>query len=92
MAELSEDTKFQVSIKTMIGIGVALATLIGMYYTLQEEIEEAKLLPEPPVSRTEYDLKDELIRESIMNTEEKVQENSQKLDKIDEKLYEIIKK
>ena len=92
MAELSEDTKFLVSIKTMIGIGVALATLIGMYYTLQEEIEEAKLLPEPPVSRTEYDLKDELIRKSIMNTEEKVEENSQKLDKIDEKLYEIIKK
>ena len=92
MAELSEDTKFQVSIKTMIGIVVALATLIGMYYTLQEEIEEAKLLPEPPVSRTEYDLKDELVRKSIMNTEEKVEENSQKLDKIDEKLYEIIKK
>tara|TARA_B100000902_G_C26846582_1_gene686044 strand:+ start:55 stop:333 length:279 start_codon:yes stop_codon:yes gene_type:complete len=92
MGELSEDTKFQISIKTMIGIGVALATLVGMYYTLQEEIDEAKLLPEPPVSRTEYDLKDELIRESIMNTEEKVQENSQKLDKIDEKLYEIIKK
>ena len=92
MAELSEDTKFQISIKTMIGIGVALATLIGMYYTLQEEIEEAKLLPEPPVSRTEYDLKDELVRKSIMNTEEKVEENSQKLDKIDEKLYEIIKK
>ena len=92
MGELSEDTKFQISIKTMVGIGVALATLVGMYYTLQEEIEEAKLLPEPPVSRTEYDLKDELIRESIMNTEEKVHENSQKLDKIDEKLYEIIKK
>ena len=92
MAELSEDTKFQVSIKTMIGIGIALATLIGMYYTLQEEIEEAKLLPEPPVSRTEYDLKDELVRKSIMNTEEKVEENSEKLDKIDEKLYEIIKK
>ena len=92
MAELSEETKLQVSIKTLIAIGAGLATLIGMYYTLQEEIEEAKLLPEPPVSRTEYDLKDELIRESIMNTEEKVQENSQKLDKIDEKLYEIIKK
>ncbi len=92
MAELSEETKLQVSIKTLIAIGVGLATLIGMYYTLQEEIEEAKLLPEPPVSRTEYDLKDELIREYIMNKEEKVQENSQKLDKIDEKLYEIIKK
>ncbi len=92
MGELSEDTKFQISVKTLIAIGVGLATLIGMYYTLQEEIEEAKLLPEPPVSRTEYDLKDELIRESIMNTEEKVQENSQKLEKIDEKSYELIKK
>ena len=92
MAELSEETKLQVSIKTLIAIGAGLATLIGMYYPLQEGIDEAKLLPEPPVSRREYDLKDELIRESIMNTEEKVQENSQKLDKIDEKLYEIIKK
>ena len=89
MAELSEDTKFQISIKTMVAIGVALATLIGMYYTLQEEIEEAKLLPEPPVSRTEYDLKDELIRESIMNTEDKVNENGDKLDKIEERLYDL---
>ncbi len=92
MAELSEETKMQVSIKTLIAISVAIFTLVGMYFALQADIEEAKILPEPPVSRTEYDLKDELIRESIMNTEEKVQENSHKLDKIDEKLYEIIKK
>ena len=92
MAELSEDTKFNISIKTLIGIGVAIFTLVGMWFALQQDIEEAKLLPEPPVSRTEYDLKDELVRKSIMNTEEKVEENSQKLDKIDEKLYEIIKK
>jgi len=92
MKELNEDTKFQLSIKTMIGIAVALSTLIGMWFMLQADIEQAKLLPEPEVSRTEYDLKDQLIRESIMNTEEKVNENSHKLDKIDEKLYEIIKK
>jgi len=52
----------------------------------------AKELPEPPVTRTEYDLKDQLIRETIMNTQSKVEENSDKLDKIDEKLYEIIEK
>jgi hypothetical protein len=92
MAELSEDTKFQISVKTLVAVSVGIAGLVGMWFALQADIEEAKLLPEPPVSRTEYDLKDELIRESIMNTEEKVQENSQKLDKIDEKLYEIIKK
>ena len=57
---------------------------------MKKEIEVAKELPKPAISRTEYDLKDQLIRETIMNTQEKVEENSQKLDKIDEKLYEII--
>ena len=89
MKELSEDTKFQLSIKSLVGIAIGLATLIGMWFTLQEDIEEAKLLPKPEVSRTEYDLKDQLIRESIMNTEEKVNENGDKLDKIEERLYEL---
>jgi|TARA_B100001094_G_scaffold254243_1_gene252913 hypothetical protein len=92
MSELSEDSKFNVSIKTLVGIGSLLLTLAGMYYTLKSDIEIAKQLPEPPVSRTEYDLKDQLIRETIISTEEKVNANSEKLDKIDEKLYEIIKK
>ena len=89
MKELSEDTKFQLSVKSLVGIAIGLATLIGMWYALQEDIEEAKLLPKPEVSRTEYDLKDQLIRESIMNTEEKVHENGNKLDKIEERLYEL---
>jgi hypothetical protein len=57
---------------------------------LKKDIELAKELPEPTISRTEYDLKDQLIRETIINTQDKVEENSDKLDKIDEKLYEII--
>ena len=89
MSELSEDTKFNISIKTLIAIGVAIFTLVGMWFALQEDIEEAKKLPEPPISRTEYDLKDELIRESIMNTEHKVNENGDKLDKIEERLYDL---
>ncbi len=89
MKELNEETKFQISVKTLIAIGVGLSTLIGMWFMLQADIEQAKLLPEPEVSRTEYDLKDQLIRESIMNTEEKVNENGDKLDKIEERLYEI---
>ncbi len=58
----------------------------------KKDIELAKELPKPPVTRTEYDLKDQLVRETIMNTQSKVQENSNKLDKIDEKLYKIIQK
>jgi len=88
--QLGENTKITLDLKT-IGIVIAGAiSLAAMYFTLQKEIEIAKELPEPTISRTEYDLKDQLIRETIMNTQEKVEENSKKLDKIDEKLYEII--
>tara|TARA_R100001443_G_scaffold13529_1_gene23519 strand:+ start:285 stop:569 length:285 start_codon:yes stop_codon:yes gene_type:complete len=89
MEELNEETKFQISIKTLIAIGVALSTLIAFYYSIQSEIEEAKLLPEPEISRMEYDMKDEMIRNSILNTEDKVNSNGDKLDKIEERLYKI---
>ena len=90
--EIGEDTKLTLDLKT-IGIVIAGAvSLVLMYTDLNKGIEEAKLLPEPAVSRTEYDLKDQLIRETIENTAEQVQENSEKLDKIDEKLYEIIQR
>ena len=89
MRELNEDTKLQLSIKTIIGIAVALSTLIGMWFALQADIKIAKELPKPEVSRTEYDLKDQLIRESIMNTEDKVNENGDKLDLIEERIYEL---
>ena len=90
--QIGEDTKFTLDLKT-IGIILAGAVSLALMYTdLNAGIEEAKLLPEAPVSRTEYDLKDQLIRETIENTAEQVEENSKKLDKIDEKLYEIIQK
>ena len=92
MSERSEESKFEISIKTLIGIGVGLSTLIGMWFALQADIQEAKELPEPEISRTEYDLKDRLIRETIMNTGKKVEENSESLKKIDDKLFEIINK
>ena len=92
MNEISEESKFEISIKTLIGIGVGLSTLIGMWFALQADIQEAKELPEPEISRTEYDLKDRLIRETIMNTGKRVEENSESLKKIDDKLFEIINK
>lgn len=89
---LSEKTQVTLDLKTIgIVIGGAIS-LAALYFTLQKDIELAKELPKPTITRTEYDLKDQLIRETIMNTQDKVQENSDKLDKIDEKLYEIIEK
>jgi len=90
--EKIKKSKFNVSVEALITIGAVVVTVVGMWYSLQADIQLAKELPEPPVSRTEYDLKDQLIRETIISTEEKVNANSDKLDKIDEKLYEIIKK
>lgn len=84
--------KLNITVENLVTIGFVIVTVTGMYFSLTQEIELAKELPEPEVSRTEYDLKDELIRSTIISTQEKVEENSEKLDKIDEKLFEIIKK
>ena len=82
--ELNKNTKFTLSIETAVSIGVTIFMIIGLWFNLQADIEEAKLLPEPPVSRTEYDLKDQMIRNSIMNTEEKVEKLEEKVDDIKE--------
>ena len=87
--ELSKDSKFAISIETLAALGVVLATAIGMWYSLQSDIDEAKRLPPAEVSRTEYDLKDELIRSAIINIESRVEDNGEKLDKIEERLYNL---
>jgi len=88
--ELNEDTGFQVSIKTLMAIGFAMATIIGMWFALQADIAEAKELPVPPapdVTRMEFDMKDQMIRQTIMTTQEDVAEIKKTLEKIEDKLY-----
>lgn len=88
--ELNEDTGFQVSIKTLVGIGAAMATIISMWFMLQADIEDAKNLPEPPpqdVTRMEFDMKDQMIRNTIMTTQSDVEEIKESLEKIEDKLY-----
>ena len=89
--ELNEDTGFVLSIKTIIGLGFAVATIAGMWFTLQADIAEAKELPAPPdpeVTRMEFDMKDQMIRQTIMTTQEDVKEIKKSIEKIEEKLYE----
>jgi len=90
--KISENTEVTLDLKTIALVVSFTISIVGLYFTLKKDIELAKELPEPQVTRTEYDLKDQLVRETIMNTQDKVQENSNKLDKIDEKLYRIIQK
>lgn len=87
--EVGEDTVLGISIKTLVALGVGLSIAVGGYYNLQAEIDIAKQLPEPAVSRTEYDLKDQLVRETIMSNAKNIEEIKTQLDKIETRLYEI---
>tara|TARA_R110001592_G_scaffold6870_1_gene37917 strand:- start:186 stop:467 length:282 start_codon:yes stop_codon:yes gene_type:complete len=88
--ELNEDSGFQVSIKTLVGIGVAMATVISMWFMLQADIAEAMELPAPlppDVTRMEFDMKDQMIRATIMETKKDVDEMKKTLERIEDKLY-----
>ena len=81
---------FSISLKTIGMLLVGIATLIGMWFTLQSDIQELRT-SHSVIERMEFDMKDELIRQTIMDTQEDVDEIKEKLDKIDERLYEIQK-
>ena len=93
--ELNEDTGFNVSIKSLVGIGAAMATVISMWFVLQADIDEAKKLPEPlppDVTRMEFDMKDQLIRQTIITTQKDVEEVKEDMKRIEEKLDKLIEK
>ena len=90
--ELNENTGFQVSIKTLIGIGAGMATVIGMWFMLQADIAEAKELPVPPapdVTRMEFDMKDKNIRLTIENTADDVEEIKEDLKRMEDKIDQL---
>ena len=89
--ELNEDTGFRISIKTLGGIAALIAAMVGMWYSLQAEIAEAKELPvieipDPEVTRMEFDMKDQMIRQTIMTTQEDVKEIKKSIEKTNRKL------
>ena len=88
--ELNEDSGFQVSIKTLAGIGAAMATVISMWFMLHADIAlamESPAPPDPEVTRMEFDMKDQMIRATIMETKKDVDEMKQTLERIEDKLY-----
>ena len=87
--QIGEDAKVTLDLKTIGMIVAFVVTIAGMWFTLQADIAQAKELPVPVIDRVEYDLKDELIRQTIMDTQEDVEEIKETIDKIDERLYDI---
>ena len=88
--EIGKDTKVKLSLETIISLGIVLVMGTGMWFTLQADIAEAKELPvapDPEVTRMEFGMKDQMIRNTIMNTQEDVTEIKATLEKIENKLY-----
>jgi len=87
--ELNEDTGFTISVKTLIAIGFAISTIIGMWFALQADIAEAKELPRPDVSRMEFQMKDENIRNTIMETRDDVKKLEERMIRMEDKIDKL---
>ena len=86
--EVGKETKIKLSIETIMSMGGMLVLLATMWFTLKADIAEAKVLPKPDVTRIEFDMKDELIRQTIMTTQDDVKEIKEDMKLIKQKLYE----
>lgn len=84
--KISENTEFKIDIKTVIGIIMLTTTLVGMYYTLQEDIQLAKTLPPTEVTRLEYELKEKWNEDMIVDLKERVD----MLEQVDDVVFEEI--
>jgi hypothetical protein len=90
--EIGEKTQVTLDLKT-IGMGVVgLGSLIAMWFALQADIALAKELPvapDPEITRMEFDMKDQLVRQTIMTTQEDVIEIKADLKSIERKIDEL---
>ena len=73
MTKINENTELKLDLKTIISIIVITASFVGMYFTLQSDIEVAKNLPPSPINRIEYDLKHEAYEKRLDQLEETVE-------------------
>ena len=86
--EIGKGTKIKITLETLLSIGATIIMVTTMYFTLKADIIEAKNLPEPEVTKIEYELKDELIRNTILKIEEDINDVQETLERIEDKVYE----
>ena len=89
--QIGEETKITLDLKTLGLIIGGVVSLASMYFILKADIALAMEMPKPEISKVEYDLKDELIRQTIMDTQEDVEMLLEKFDKTEERIYELTK-
>ena len=90
--QIGEDTKVTLDLKTLGMVAAGIGTIVGMWFALQADIAEAKELPlpsEPEITRMEFDMKDQLVRQTIMTTQEDVTEIKEDIKRIEEKIDKL---
>ena len=90
--QIGEDTKVTLDLKTLGMVAAGIGTVVAMWFALQADIAEAKELPVPPdpeITRMEFDMKDQLVRQTIMTTQEDVTEIKEDMKRIEEKIDKL---
>ena len=92
--QIGEDTKVTLDLKTLGMVAAGIGTVVAMWFALKSEIAEAKELPvielpDPEITRMEFDMKDQLIRQTIMSTQEDVAEIKGDMKRIEEKIDQL---
>ena len=90
--QIGEDTKVTLDLKSLGMVAAGIGTIVGMWFALQADIAEAKELPlpaEPEITRIEFDMKDQLVRQTIMTTQEDVTEIKEDIKRIEEKIDQL---
>ena len=87
--KLNEQSEFTVDLKLIILVVSMVISLSATYFTLQADIEEAKKLPKMPISEKEFELKDALIRQTILNNGQQLETQQEQLNKIEDKIDKI---
>jgi TolA-binding protein len=87
--KLNEKSEFTVDLKLIILVVSMVISLSATYFTLQADIEEAKKLPKMPISEKEFELKDALIRQTILNNGQQLETQQEQLNKIEDKIDKI---
>ena len=90
--QIGEDTKVTLDLKTLGMAAAGIGTVVAMWFALQSDIAEAKELPlpsEPEITRMEFDMKDQLVRQTIMTTQEDVTEIKGDIKRIEEKIDQL---
>jgi Mg2+ and Co2+ transporter CorA len=86
--EIGKATKLKLSLETLITVGATVVVVTTMYLTLKSEIAVAKELPKSEITRIEYELKDELIRNTILKTQDDINKITKTLERIEDKVYD----